>query len=130
MTHRPDTVQPSLFDPPPAPRRRRRTGIAATARDAGHAHRPRAAAQRARILDALRAAGPSGLTRHEVQERLPDIPLQSVCSGVDALLQRHLVGEQLAGPGERGTFARRDGRKIVVVREYLDDVPLCETASA
>lgn len=66
-------------------------------------------AQAERVLECLRSAGTTGMTRHEIADELR-LPLSSVCGRVnDLLIESPSPVYQLSG-------CRRDGRSIVFAR--------------
>lgn len=103
--------QLSLFD---APRVTRQESLQRSA-EAKAAVRPAVvdrSSQAAQVLACIREAGPSGLTRHEIAERMR-LPLSSVCGRVNELLRE-------ARPAVFIAAERRLGRSVVVCRGLGD----------
>lgn len=100
--------EPSLFDPPAAPKRppRKRRKMADTSTDGLLDVQPRKHTQCALILETLRAWG--SMTRHEIAIST-GLPLSSICGRVAECIAAGSVREQVVA----GRRVRRDGRHVV-----------------
>jgi hypothetical protein len=101
------TGQPNLWDPPAAPRKRRRHRTATTSSDALDRVRPVRPRVRQIVLDTVRGYGP--MTRHEIADAT-GISLQSVCGRVAELMSSGEIREQVVA----GRKIVRDGRHVLV----------------
>jgi len=97
--------QPTLWDPPAAPRRKRHK-TASTSSAGLDRVRPVRSTQQQTVLDTLRGYG--RLTRHEIAA-VTQLPLSSVCGRVNELLSTGEVREVI----EDGKRIVRNGRHVV-----------------
>lgn len=100
--------------------RMRRKPLAETSHEAGRARPASKRSQdRARCLAEIARAQRTGCTRQELADRL-EMPIQTVCWTVDALLTDGSVFEPVIGVSDQGSaiHLKRDKKKVIVDAEH------------